>query len=609
MHSHHTPATVVSRRNLLATLLVALVIVLLAAVPSPAAVIVVANRIKTAIDFQIGGVDRVTSSHRIEPGETMPLGVTGDVSIRFGESDRKRQYRISPYRAYFFADAVGGLDLHEIGLGAPPQPPADPVFEQRRVDAPIFEISVKLLVDDDNVEADAKWQKELGERLEQASDVFERHCRVRFKVVAFERWESDDSLTEFADTLVEFERTVRPDPARLAIGYTRQHEQHEGAARLGGTRGAFHPYVMLREWRGKVTGPELYEVLVHELGHYLGGVHSPEHTSAMRPKLGDGKALLRKFRIGFDPLNTLVMYQIGEELRTDGAKRLFGLSQPTKRRLREIYRVMGEALPQDDAPARFIASMGPISNAPLTRSPQRRQLVAMTSIVLDALRGAAEQNQRMSEDGPQGLRRLRGDRLTEFYVREAANAASVLPSAVAGDALLLALGVFTDRDNTLSKLPNGADLLDGLETDQDRTRRLEIMGKTTMHGRADFTQHFFLSAAIASLGGEPIARALGQMKEIADANSGSGFSFADLSADLAGVGFAQLVRSSDVDSMTRLSERFRVVDYLPKPDDLPEGLTAEEFKRDYGSVSDRRFIAARDAIVNSIRDLPPYQRK
>lgn len=597
------------RKKLLATLLVALVFSSLTPLPSAAAVIVLANRIKTAIDFQIGGSDGVSTIHRIEPDETMPVGVTGDVSIRFGRTGQQRQYRISPYRAYFFADGTGGLDLHEIGIGEPPQPPTDPVIEQRRVDAPIFEIPVKLLVDDNNVEADAKWQKELSDRLEQASEVFERHCRVRFKPVAFERWKSDDSLTEFSDTLVEFERSVSPHPARLAIGYTRQHEQHEGAARLGGTRGAFHPYVMLREWRGRVAGAELYEVLVHELGHYLGCVHSPEHTSAMRPKLGDGKALLRKFRVGFDPLNTLVMYQIGEELRTEGATRLFGLSQPTKRRLREIYRVMGEALPQDDAPARFIASMGPISDAPLTGSPQRRHLVPMASIVLDALRGAAEQNQLMREDGPKGLRRLSGDRLTEFYVREAANAASVLPSDIAGDALLLALGVFADRDNTLSKLPNSAALFDGLEADEDRTRRLEITGEPTMRGRGDWTKHFFLSATIASLGGEPVALLLGQTKEVNDANGGSGFSFADLSADMAGVGFAQLLRRSDTDSLTKLSKRFRVADYLPKPDDLPEGLSAAEFKRDYGSVSDRRFLTARDAIVNSIRALPAYQTK
>jgi hypothetical protein len=378
--------------------------------------------------------------------------------------------------------------------------------------------------------------------------------------------------------------------------------------RLGGTRGALHPYVLLREWRGKVAGPELFEVLVHELGHYMGCVHSPEPTSAMRPKLGDGKALLRKFHVGFDPLNTLAMYQIGEELRTDGAMRLFGLSQPTKRRLREIYRVMGEAVMEDDAPARFIASMGPISDAPVTLTSQRRQLVPMASIVLDALRGAAEQNHLMPEDGPKGLRRLRGDRLTEFYVREAANAASVLPSTVAGDALLLALGVFADRDNTLARI-SATELLDGIETETDRKRRLEIIGEPTMYGRGDFAQHFFLTATIASLGGEPIARQLGQMKEVADSNGGSGFSFADLSADLAGVGFSQLVRSSDGDSLSALSKRFRIVDYLPKPDDLPEGLTADQFKRDYGSVSDRRFIAARDAIVQSIRELPPYQKK
>ncbi|MCA9103625.1 MAG: hypothetical protein KDA63_20875 [Planctomycetales bacterium] len=569
--------------------------------------IVLANRLKTALDFKIARADGEQSAHRIEANETMPLGVTGDVSIGFGDGDSRRQYRLSPYRAYFFADAGGRLDLHEIGIGTPPSPPQDAALEQRRLDAPVFEIPVKILVDDENVEPDEKWQAELAGRLKDASDVFERHCRVKFKPVTFERWDSNDSLTEFADTLLEFERSVRPQPAQLAIGFTRQHEQNEGTPRLGGTRGPFHPYILLREWRGRVAGPELTEVLVHELGHYMGCLHSPESTSAMRPKLNDGKAVLRSFRVGFDPLNTLAMYQIGEELRTEGPRRLFGLSQPTKRRLREIYRVMGEAMPEDDAAERFIAALGPVRDEPSSSSAQRRQLVPMASIVMDALRGAAEQNQLLPEDAPKGLRRLSGDRLTEFYVREAANAASVLPETVAGDALLLALGAFMDSSGALGKLPGGAQLLEGLESDSDRQRRLEIMGQPTMYTRPDWTQHFFLSAAIASVGGEPLALALGQTKEVSDSDGGSGFSFADLSADLSGVAFLQLVRRSDPSAIESLSKRFRIKDYLPKPTDLPEGLTAEEFQRDYGSVTDSRFLAARNAIAQSIRELPPYQ--
>ncbi|MEZ6072073.1 MAG: hypothetical protein R3C10_17905 [Pirellulales bacterium] len=535
--------------------------------------IVLANRLKTALDFKIARADGEQSAHRIEANETMPLGVTGDVSIGFGDGDSRRQYRLSPYRAYFFADAGGRLDLHEIGIGTPPSPPQDAALEQRRLDAPVFEIPVKILVDDENVEPDEKWQAELAGRLKDASDVFERHCRVKFKPVAFERWDSNDSLTEFADTLLEFERSVRPQPAQLAIGFTRQHEQNEGTPRLGGTRGPFHPYILLREWRGRVAGPELTEVLVHELGHYMGCLHSPESTSAMRPKLNDGKAVLRSFRVGFDPLNTLAMYQIGEELRTEGPRRLFGLSQPTKRRLREIYRVMGEAMPEDDAAERFIAALGPVRDEPSSSSAQRRQLVPMASIVMDALRGAAEQNQLLPEDAPKGLRRLSGDRLTEFYVREAANAAGVLPETVAGDALLLALESIHGFERPLGKLPGGAaQLLEGLESDSDRQRRLEIMGQPH-HSRTRLTgpNTSFSRPPLPPVGGEPVALALGQTKEVADSDGGSGFSFADLSADLSGVAFSQLVRRSDPSAIESLSKRFRIKDYLPKPTDLPEG--------------------------------------
>ena len=45
-------------------------------------------------------------------------------------------------------------------------------------------------------------------------------------------------------------------------------------------------------------------MLVHELGHFLGAVHSAESRSVMRPNIGDRQERVRSFHIGFDAPNT-----------------------------------------------------------------------------------------------------------------------------------------------------------------------------------------------------------------------------------------------------------------------------------------------------------------
>ena len=57
---------------------------------------------------------------------------------------------------------------------------------------------------------------------------------------------------------------------------------------------------------------------------------------------------------------------------------------------------------------------------------------------------------------------------------------------------------------------------------------------TFLYKRIDLAQHFIASAAITSSINGQIAKAVGEEKELNDANGGSGFSFIDLAADKAG---------------------------------------------------------------------------
>lgn len=109
----------------------------------------------------------------------------------------------------------------------------------------------------------------------------------------------------------------------------------------------------------------------------------------------------------------------------------------------------------------------------------------------------------------------------------------------------------------------------------------------TVLGREDLVQHFLTSAAIATSADSGVAEALGVFKELDDSQGGSGFSFADLAADRAGVQFAELIARISFDAQQaqrRLSEVESEIEFMPRVDNLPEGIMNLEFKQQYGNL-------------------------
>jgi hypothetical protein len=145
------------------------------------------------------------------------------------------------------------------------------------------------------------------------------------------------------------------------------------------------------------------------------------------------------------------------------------------------------------------------------------------------------------------------------------------------------------------------------ETPSEKKRRLEVIGTPTVWGRADLAQHFILSAALSAMMGAQSAAQLGVAKELADSQGGSGFSLADLSADLAGIAFAEHLKTLNEAGASRLAE-FKVDDFVPDPSGLAEGLSRAEFESRYGSASDARFRRLLTELRGQIQRLPPYKR-
>jgi hypothetical protein len=238
-------------------------------------------------------------------------------------------------------------------------------------------------------------------------------------------------------------------------------------------------------------------------------------------------------------------------------------------------------------------------------------LVDDTRAVLDAIVQAAAENRDLPEPGAPGAGgpfRRRGDDLTVYYVRTAAKAADQLPSPQrAASAHLLALGIALDdstmlRDNLLTRA-----LWRSIEPEKARERRLKVLGEPTLQGRHDLAQHFAVSAALTALSGPESARGAGILKEVLDARpGGSGFSFADLSADLAGITYARQVLATP-STLGRLTKSFTVAAYTLPPEGLPEGLSQAEFARQYGSISDERFLRRLEEIQKRVDALPGYK--
>jgi hypothetical protein len=243
--------------------------------------------------------------------------------------------------------------------------------------------------------------------------------------------------------------------------------------------------------------------------------------------------------------------------------------------------------------------VGPLSAAPPAR-PKADALAANTKTVVAAVVEAAKRNR--EAEAPR-----KGDELTAYYFRAAAAAARKLPDGEAARAYLFGLGVALDtsdmlRTNILTRL-----IWRRVESDRERAARLGVLGTPTVHGRHDLCQHFVVSCALTAVGGHEAAEAAGVLKEVLDSRpGGSGFSFADLSADMAGVAFARQLLTSPA-LLERVERSFTVADYALSPAGLVEGLSEAEFVKRYGGTDDERFLKAQEALRRRVLALPGYR--
>lgn len=556
---------------------------------SIADVVVIANRTDENIHFEVSLSQAGNHAMDVGANQLVAIPLRGPAELAYPLDDQPVRYQLDANEAYYFArDEQGDIDLHKIDLGGTEETARGRPLDNWGALRQVAEIPVKLLVDNHEPTVESVWQPRLRRRVEEVSDILEGYCRLRLKIVGFELWDAGKEPMEFGQSFREFQRQVDPQPARLAIGFAGRYHGQPGRVHLGTTPGMLQSHILVREWSSNMTEPERTEVLLHEVGHFLGAVHSPDPTSVMRPILADNRAIERDFRIGFDPVNVLIINLVSEEIRANGTDSIRGMSSGTRTRLSQIYAKLAQQMPGDNSAQQFQFQLGMVGDTPLSHA---------TKQVVDAVRLAA----RIVGHERSGTR-LKQDQLTEYYVRRAAETAATLPEDVAACALLLGLGIALDDTDSLVNQAMTRDFCRAIETPAERSERSRSLGSPTVLDRRDLARHFFLSACLTAVVGAPAAESAGVLKELADAKSGSGWSYVDLAANMAGIAFAQRLLTGQL-PLDELASQFRVVQHMPTVEGLPEGLRWEQLTPQLVGTDRNSFAHYRQEIVRRIEQL------
>jgi hypothetical protein len=170
-------------------------------------------------------------------------------------------------------------------------------------------------------------------------------------------------------------------------------------------------------------------------------------------------------------------------------------------------------------------------------------------------------------------------------------------------AALLALGVVLGHPRLARAV--------GDKLDDDRVdRAVALRQGTTVRGRDDWTRHFTLSGALTVLSAVAPSDAAGLLKEELDADGGSGFSFGDLLADRAGTTFADVATRDEASAaamQARLAGGFRLDDFFPPADGLPEGIPDAELQSRYGGVGGPLYRRQADEIERRVAACAAYR--
>lgn len=130
-----------------------------------------------------------------------------------------------------------------------------------------------------------------------------------------------------------------------------------------------------------------------------------------------------------------------------------------------------------------------------------------------------------------------------------------------------------------------------------------------LYQRHDLSRHFASAAAIAASAGVGIAEVLSNSKEVHDARYGTGFSFSDMTANVAGAALGEL-STKDPAGARQLQQRMMNAtaesDYMPEPLTDADGMDEENFVARFGDRTSAAYQQQLKEIEQSVMTLPLY---
>ena len=626
-----------------------------------AAGIALYNATERPVSVNISHPDKKPYPVLLAAGESILLTVGRQPVIDISLPTKQVRYRLEPYHAYMFSPDKSGLEFHGIDLaGAMPRPddvPADPP-----VLAPL-KLPVALYADDATPFARVGWERQYRSRLAGASAVLEKQCGVGLTVAAVGDWKSDTSNGDLGQQAKLFETAARPPAGVLAVGFTGRFPKGDTAdAPTGFARQPLWPFVLVRDANLR-TETERVEAVVREVGHFLGAAHTPDPRSAMRGKPADGRAFAGRHPVGLDPLNLLAVGIWADELRAGKPKSVADLKPVNRERLAVLYKTLSGLLPGDELAAERLAELERVGDVAVTQPAKEPPAVATppmpkaevpmpkveapkveppvvpkvevpkpktdtppAAVVPKVEPPAVTQTPPATVSRADAVRKVvqavrlraidlkrdpdadkaKGDALTVELLMAAGDIAYRLDGDVRVPAFLIGIGIALDDSDILRGNPLFSGICKSAETTAERAERVAALGTPTLRGRRDLCQHFAVSAALAQVVGPASAEALGVLKEMADRDGVSGFSFADLAADLAGIQLALAVVKFP-EAIGRFRDGVNLDEYMPAVTGLREGLTAAKFKELYGGTDDPRFKTEVEAVRKRVQDMPKYK--
>ena len=550
----------------------------------------------------------------LRPGEALPVATNGIVSFEYWHSDQKHVGALRPNGIYQLVSAPRGqVELRRLDLGGlemPPRAGGQGIVEVRRPGI----VKVAIAVDDDEKTRRPIWEKKLKGRLESASKLLEFFVGMRLEVVGIRRWNTNANITNFDETLREFVQDVPAGSADLVIGFTSQYTLNLRQSRLGGTLGPLQNHILIREHGPRIGEAERLEVLLHELGHYFGAAHSPDTSTLMRPVLGDAQANRRSFRVVYDPVNLLAMNLVSEQLRLQGWQTQLVIPPEVQLRLLDLYGWLAEAEPGDSAAGRMakvlcrsvLGRVEETKQRPLHGNPEKLSERLARWYFQKSIKRVANAINR--EAGHRQEQSLHGDRLTEAYVRAAATVADQLSPSYAPRAFYMGLALALDRGDLIQRFDAISGRIHVREGLTERAQRERLVGNPTIWGRTGLLQHFVAAGMLTAFTDPKNAETVVLLKEFDEAQELAGFSFCDVTANIAGIRMSQALESGEL-TLAEVARSFSVRRFVPPVKEFSRSWSKTELEEDYGGVQSKAFKKEIELIRQSVNHLPPYHSR